>query len=412
VNLGENLRIAVRTLKANALRSALAMLGIVIGVAAVIAMAAIGNGAQKQVSDRIRSLGTNVALVSPGSTKNEGVRSGAGSRLSLSEDDAQAIAIQLPHVIVAAPALVGSGHLVRGNQNWSTLITGVTADYLIARDWLVEKGRGFSHEEVGNAAKVVLLGGTAAKRLFDDEEPTGGTVRIGTVPFIVVGVLAEKGQAPASGRDQDDVAFIPISTAKLRVLGGRGPTSRQAVDLILVKATSEEVLPAVMDDIKSLLRQLHRLPPHAEDDFQVREPSAAMEAQAAATRTLTILLGAIASVSLIVGGIGIMNIMLVSVTERTREIGLRQALGARRRDIRDQFLAEVILLCFLGGLVGVLMGIGSAHVIAEVAGWPIFLSWPVVAVGFLFAGAVGVFFGLYPARKAARLNIVDALRYE
>jgi putative ABC transport system permease protein len=179
-----------------------------------------------------------------------------------------------------------------------------------------------------------------------------------------------------------------------------------------VKATSEEVLPAVMDDIKSLLRQLHRLPPHAEDDFQVREPSAAMEAQAAATRTLTILLGAIASVSLIVGGIGIMNIMLVSVTERTREIGLRQALGARRRDIRDQFLAEVILLCFLGGLVGVLMGIGSAHVIAEVAGWPIFLSWPVVAVGFLFAGAVGVFFGLYPARKAARLNIVDALRYE
>jgi putative ABC transport system permease protein len=412
MSLSENLRIAVRTLQASALRSALAMLGIVIGVAAVIAMAAVGYGAQKQVSDRIRSLGTNVALVSPGSTKTEGVRSGAGSRLSLSEDDARAIAAQLPHVIVAAPALVGSGHLVRGNQNWATLTTGITPDYLIARDWLVAKGRGFSPEEIGNASKVVLLGGTTAKRLFNEEDPIGSTIRIGAVPFLVVGVLAEKGQTAAAGRDQDDVAFIPISTAKLRVLGGRGPASRQTVDLVLVKATSEDALPSVMEDIRSLLRQLHRISPHAEDDFQVREPSAAMEAQAAATRTLTFLLGAIASVSLIVGGIGIMNIMLVSVTERTREIGLRQALGARRSDIRNQFLAEVGLLCLLGGVIGVLLGMGSAHFIAEVAGWPIFLSWSAILIGLFFAGVVGVFFGLYPAQKAARLNIVDALRYE
>ena len=412
MRVAENLRIALRAIKGNALRSALAMLGIIIGIAAVIAMAAIGYGAQKQVTDRIRSLGTNVALVSPGSISANGVRSSVGSRVSLTEDDAHAIAAQLPEVVVAAPALMGTGQLIYGSQNWATIVGGVTPDYLVARDWFVDKGRAFTTDDVGNASKVVLLGTTVAKRLFEEQQAVGAVIRIGTVPFTVVGVLTEKGQAAAAGRDQDDVAFIPITTAKLRVLGGRSPVNRQSVDLILVKATAEDGLPMLMENIRALLRQLHRLPPGSEDDFQVREPAAAMEAQAAATRTLTILLAAIASVSLVVGGIGIMNIMLVSVTERTREIGLRQALGARRRDIRNQFLVEVLFLCLLGGLVGVSLGIGSATFIATLAGWPIFLNAWAIMTGILFAGAVGLFFGLFPAQKAARLNIVDALRYE
>jgi putative ABC transport system permease protein len=412
MNLITNVRIALRSVKANALRSALAMLGIVIGVGAVIAMTAIGNGAQKQVSDRIRSLGTNVLLVSPGSANDKGVRLGAGSRRTLTHDDAEAIALNVPNVLVAAPAVIGSAHLVHGNQNWSTGIGGITSDYLVARDWLIEKGRNFSHEEVDSAAKVALLGAAVAKKLFEGKDPVGRVARIGNTPFTVIGTLSEKGQAAASGRDQDDVAFIPISTAKLRVFGGRGQISRWTVDLILVKTTSENVLPNVMDDIRVLLRQRHRLTPERVDDFQVKKPSAAMEAQAAATRTLTLLLGIIASVSLVVGGIGIMNIMLVSVTERTREIGLRQALGARRRDIRNQFLVEVILLCLLGGLAGVSLGVGSALLIAKVAGWPIFISPSAIGMGLVSSAAIGVFFGMYPARKAARLNIVDALRYE
>ena len=307
---------------------------------------------------------------------------------------------------------MGTGHLIYGSQNWATIVGGVTPDYLVARDWFVGKGRAFTTDDVDNASKVVLLGTTVAKRLFEEQQAVGAVIRIGTVPFTVVGILTEKGQAAAAGRDQDDVAFIPITTAKLRVLGGRSPVNRQAVDLILVKATAEDALPMLMENIRALLRQLHRLPPGTEDDFQVREPAAAMEAQAAATRTLTILLAAVASVSLVVGGIGIMNIMLVSVTERTREIGLRQALGARRRDIRNQFLVEVLFLCLLGGLVGVSLGIGSATFIATLAGWPIFLNGWAIMTGILFAGAVGLCFGLFPAQKAARLNIVDALRYE
>ena len=412
MRVAENLRIALRAIKGNALRSVLAMLGIIIGIAAVIAMAAIGYGAQKQVTDRIRSLGTNVALVSPGSIRANGVRSSVGLSVSLIEDDAHAISAQLPEVVVAAPAVMGTGHLIYGSQNWGTIVGGVTPDYLVARDWIVGKGHAFTTYDVGNASKVVLLGTTVAKKLFEEQPAVGAVIRIGTVPFTVVGVLAEKGQAAAAGRDQDDVVFIPITTAKLRVLGGRSPVNRQSVDLILVKATAEEALPMLMENIRALLRQLHRLPLGSEDDFQVREPAAAMEAQAAATRTFTILLAAIASVSLIVGGIGIMNIMLVSVTERTREIGLRQALGARRRDIRNQFLVEVLFLCLLGGLVGVSLGIGSAAFIATLAGWPIFLNAWAIMASILFAGAVGLFFGLFPAQKAARLNIVDALRYE
>jgi putative ABC transport system permease protein len=408
----ENLRIGLRAVRANLLRSALAVLGVIVGVTAVIAMTAIGYGAQKQITDRIRSLGTNVALVAPASINSNGVRSTMGARQSLTEDDAHAIASQLPDVVVAAPVVMGNSHLIYGNQNWATIVGGISPEYLVARDWSVGEGRLFTAEEVTNASKVVLLGASVVKKLFDGKDVVGNIVRIGTVPFTVVGVLSEKGQTAAAGRDQDDVAFIPLATAKLRVLGGPSPVNRQSVDLILVKARTEHTLPALMQNIRVLLRQLHRLSPDVEDDFLVREPAAAMEAQAAATRTLTMLLAAIASVSLVVGGIGIMNIMLVSVTERTREIGLRQALGARRRDIRNQFLAEVSLLCLLGGVIGIAMGVASAALISSLADWPIFLDAWAMVMGIFFAAAVGLVFGLFPAQKAARMQIVAALRYE
>jgi len=408
----ECLRSAVRALRANLLRSALTMLGIVIGVAAVIAMVAVGSGAQTQVADQIRALGANLLLVQPGSESEGAVRLGAGSRHNLTEEDAAAIAAEVPGVVAAAPTVAGNAHLVHGNVNWSSLVGGVTPDYLIARDWTVEKGRAFTFEEVGAAAKVVLLGTTVAKELFPDEEPLGQLVRIANVPFTVIGVLGAKGQAAASGRDQDDVALLPLATAKLRVLGARSQVSRRAVDFIMVKAISTEAMAPVQEQVEQLLRQRHRLAPDADDDFQVREPAAAMEAQAAAARSLTLFLAAVASVSLVVGGISIMNIMLVSVTERTREIGLRQAVGARRWDIRNQFLIEAVMLCLLGGLTGIALGIGVAIAIAELVGWPIFVSPLAVLIAFAFAGAVGVFFGFYPAHKASRLDPIEALRYE
>jgi putative ABC transport system permease protein len=408
----ECMRSALRALRANLLRSALTMLGIVIGVAAVIAMVAVGSGAQTQVADQIRSLGANLLLVQPGSSRQGAVRLGAGSRHSLTEDDAVAIATEVPGVLTAAPTVAGNAHLVHGNLNWSTLIGGVTPDYLVARDWSLAKGRSFTSEEIASAAKVVLLGATVVEQLFPDQEALGQTVRIANVPFTVIGVLGEKGQASASGRDQDDVALVPLAAAQLRVLGARSQVSRQAVDFIMVKAISTEAMAPVQQQIEQLLRQRHGIPPDAEDDFQVREPAAAMEAQAAAARSVTLFLAAVASVSLVVGGISIMNIMLVSVTERTREIGLRQAVGARRRDIRNQFLIEAVMLCLLGGVAGIASGIGAAVAIAELVGWPIFVSPLSIVVAFGFAGAVGVFFGFYPALQASRLDPIEALRFE
>jgi putative ABC transport system permease protein len=412
MNAWECVRSAVRALRANLLRSALTMLGIVIGVAAVIAMVAIGSGAQTQVADQIRSLGANLLLVQPGSESEGAVRLGAGSGQSLTEEDAAAIAAEVPGVVAAAPTVAGNAHLVHGNLNWSTLVGGVTPDYLVARDWKVAQGRVLTSEEVESAAKVVLLGTTVTRELFSDEEPLDQIVRIANVPFKVIGVLGEKGQASASGRDQDDVALLPLTTARLRLLGARSQVSRHAVDFIMVKASSTETMAPVQQQIERLLRQRHRLPPNADDDFQVREPAAAMEAQAAAARSLTWFLAAVASVSLVVGGISIMNIMLVSVTERTREIGLRQAVGARPRDIRNQFLIEALVLCLLGGITGIGIGIGAAIALAEVVGWPIFVSPLAIVVAFGFAGAVGVFFGFYPALKASRLDPIEALRFE
>jgi putative ABC transport system permease protein len=409
----ESIRIALRAVRANVLRSALTMLGIVIGVAAVIAMVAIGSGAHTQVAEQIRALGANLLLVQPGSSSQGAVRLGAGSGQTLTEADAAAIAAEVPGALVTAPTIAGSVQVVRGNLNWSTLVGGITPEYLVARDWRIVAGRALMLEEVDAAAKVVLLGTAVVDRLFGDgEDPLGQLVRIANVPFTVIGVLGEKGQDAASGRDQDDVALVPISAAKLRVLGARSQASRHAVDFILVKAASAEAIPAVQEQIRQLLRQRHRLAADDEDDFQLREPAATMEAQAAATRSLTLLLATVASVSLIVGGISIMNIMLVSVTERTREIGLRQAIGARRRDVRNQFLIEAIMLCAFGGLAGVALGIGIAVAIAELAGWPIFVSPAAILISFAFAGAIGVFFGFYPAHKASRLDPIEALRFE
>jgi len=407
----EGMRVALRAIRANLLRSALTMLGIVIGVAAVIAMVAIGSGAHVQVTEQIRSLGANLLLVQPGSINQGAVRLGTGSRESLTEEDATSIADEVQGAVVAAPTVAGNAHVVRGNRNWSTLVGGITPAYLIARDWRVEKGRAFTFEDVDTAAKVVLLGTTVARELFPGEEPIGQLVRIGNVPFTVVGVLRDKGQNAASGRDQDDVMLLPLSAAKLRVIGA-SQVSRHAVHFILVKAVSAEAIPVVQEQIRQLLRQRHQLAGAAEDDFQLREPAAVMEAQAAATRSLTLLLAAVASVSLVVGGISIMNIMLVSVIERTREIGLRQAVGARRRDIRNQFLIEAILLCLLGGVFGIAVGVAAAIVLAELAGWPIFISPVAVLVAFAVPGAVGVFFGFYPAHKASRLDPIEALRFE
>jgi putative ABC transport system permease protein len=388
------------------------MLGIVIGVAAVIAMVAVGSGAQTQVADQIRSLGANLLLVQPGSSREGAVRLGAGSRHSLTEDDAAAIATEVPGVLTAAPTVAGNAHLVHGNLNWSTLVGGITPDYLIARDWSLAQGRSFTSEEIESAAKVVLLGTTVVEQLFPDQEVIGQMVRIANVPFTVIGVLGEKGQASASGRDQDDVALVPLKAAQLRVLGAQSQVSRRAVDFIMVKATSTEAMVPVQQQIEQLLRQRHEIPPDAEDDFQVREPAEAMEAQAAAARAVTLFLAAVASVSLVVGGISIMNIMLVSVTERTREIGLRQAVGARRADIRNQFLIEAVMLCLLGGVTGIAVGIGAAVALAELLRWPISVSPVAIVVAFGFAGAVGVFFGFYPALQASRLDPIDALRFE
>jgi putative ABC transport system permease protein len=350
--------------------------------------------------------------VQPGSSNQGAVRLGAGSGQNLTEEDAAAIAAEVPGVVTAAPTVAGAAHLVHGNLNWASLVRGVTADYLLARDWTIAEGRAFTSDELESASKVVLLGTTVVKELFPGEDPLGQLVRIANVPFTVIGLLGDKGQAAASGADQDDVALIPLTAAKLRVLGARSEASRKAVDFIMVKATSTEAMAPVQEQIRHLLRQRHRLGPDADDDFKMREPAAAMEAQAAAAQTVAFFLAAVGSVSLVVGGISIMNIMLVSVTERTREIGLRQAVGARRRDIRSQFLIEAVVLCLLGGVAGIAAGIGAAIAIAELVGWPIFVSPLSIVVAFGFAGAVGVFFGFYPALQASRLDPIEALRFE
>ena len=404
------LRVALRALAVNKLRSALTMLGIVIGVGAVIVMIAVGAGAQKRVEEQIRALGSNLLLVMSGATTAGGVRMGFGSNFTLSEDDALAINREIPDAL-AAPALRGSAQVIWGNANWSTQIYGVTPEYLDARQWPLASGRVFEPAEMSGAGKVCLIGATVARQLFGTADPLDQVIRVKRVPFTVIGVLDTKGQS-LLGTDQDDLVLMPIGTARTRVLGAANAARQRSVGTIWVKAADGIDTKVVEDQVRSLLRQRHRLQPGADDDFSLRNLQEVMSAQEASSRVLALLLAAVASVSLLVGGIGIMNIMLVSVTERTREIGLRMAVGARTRDILGQFLVEAVTLSLIGGLIGVALGMGTSLAIAELAGWRIVISPQAVGLAVAFAFVIGVFFGFYPARKAARLNPVEALRFE
>jgi putative ABC transport system permease protein len=408
--IAQSIRIALRSLRVNKLRSALTMLGIIIGVGAVIAMVAVGAGASARVAEQIQSLGSNLIIVLSGSVTAGGARIGQGSQLTITEDDAAAIAREVPAVQVAAPSVRGSAQVVFGNLNWSTGVQGVTADYFEARDWVVLTGRPIGPEDVDGATKVTLLGQTTAANLFGDADPVGQIIRIKKVPFTVIGTLDRKGQN-SWGQDQDDVLLVPISTAKQKVLG-RSYSNPRSVQAISVKIRPGEDMAEAEGQLRELLRQRHRLQPYQEDDFTVRNLAEILQTQEESSKVMTYLLAAIASVSLLVGGIGIMNIMLVSVTERTREIGLRMAVGARGRDILGQFLIEAVTLSLIGGAIGIAAGVGSAEALSYFAEWRTLVAPQAIAVAFGFAGAVGVFFGFYPARKAARLDPIEALRYE
>ncbi|MSQ49611.1 MAG: FtsX-like permease family protein [Betaproteobacteria bacterium] len=410
MNLLGLLRVAMRALAVNKLRSLLTMLGIIIGVAAVIVMIAVGAGAQKRVEEQIRSLGSNLLLILSGTTTSGGVRMGFGSSQTISEDDAAAIWREIPETM-AAPALRGTSQLIWGNTNWSTVIFGVTPEYIDVRQWELAAGRIFDAADVAGATKVCLVGQTVARQLFGGADPLGQVIRVRRVPFTVIGVLESKGQS-MMGSDQDDLVLMPISTARNRVLGTGNLAKQRSVGTIWVKVAEGTNMKAAEEQVRALLRQRHRLQPGQDDDFSLRNLEEVAATQEASSRVLALLLAAVASVSLVVGGIGIMNIMLVSVTERTREIGLRMAVGARTRDILGQFLVEAVTLSLIGGLAGIAIGIATAVGIAEIAGWRIVLSPESVLLAVAFAFAIGVFFGFYPARKAARLNPVEALRFE
>ncbi|QCG94764.1 FtsX-like permease family protein [Azospirillum sp. TSA2s] len=405
-----SIRIAFAALRLNLMRSMLTMLGIIIGVASVITMIAVGAGAEARIAQQIDSLGSNLIIVVSGAITSGGVRLGFGTQMTLSEDDAQALQREVPEILVAAPGVRGTAQIIYGNLNWSTVIFGTTTDFLAARDWGIAQGRPFEQAEEDRAAKVALLGQTVASTLFGSADPVGQLIRIKKVPFTVVGVLDRKGQS-MQGQDQDDTVVMPLSTARNRVLGG-SEVSRRAVGAILVKMREGADMHAAGTQIHDLLRQRHHLQPAQDDDFWIRNLSEVAQAQEASSRVLTLLLAAVASVSLVVGGIGIMNIMLVSVTERTREIGLRLAVGARSRDILSQFLIEALTLSLTGGLIGIAVGAAAAFTIGHWAHWQTELSVPAILLAVGFAAVIGVFFGFYPARKASRLQPIEALRYE
>lgn len=407
---GDCILAALGAIQANVLRSVLTALGIIIGVAAVIVMISVGAGAQKQVDDVIKKLGSNLVIVVPGTTTSGGARGARGSRRTLTEDDAIAIQNEVPTVKVSAPTVRGSGQIIFGNQNWSTVIRGVTPDYGQAREWEIADGRWFNNDEVRSAAKVALIGETVSESLFGNDNPVGQIIRIKRVPFTVIGTLVGKGETPM-GNDMDDVVFIPLTTAKKRTLGGRRVSGR-LVGVVFVKSNSAEVVDDTIRDMTKLLRLRHKIRPGQPNDFFVRNLSSILEARANSSRVMNLLLAAVASISLIVGGIGIMNIMLVSVTERTREIGLRMAVGAKGRDILLQFLIEAVTLSLIGGVIGIVFGLGGSYIIAMIGNSPAIVQPYSIFLAFGFAAAVGVFFGFYPARKAARLDPIEALRYE
>ncbi len=404
----QTLRIASRALGRNKMRSFLTALGIIIGVGAVIAMVSIGEGAKRGIQDRFASMGTDLLFVSPGSQSARGVHGGWGSMTTLKEDDALAILRECPAVMYVSPSVSARAQTVYGNKNWNTSISGTGDRYPEVRNWEVELGAYFDEAMVKSAAKVCVLGADVKTNLFEDEDPVGKVIRIKKIPFKVLGVLKKRGESGGFG-SRDDMITIPYTTAMRRL---QGIDYIQSVD---VRAVSTAALPQAVTQIQELLRNRHRIAPGAEDDFTVRNMSEIAETAAEATQMMTVLLGSIASISLLVGGIGIMNIMLVSVTERIREIGLRMAVGAREVDILLQFLTEAIVLSLMGGLIGIGFGIGASRLIKKIKMFSAFntvVSLESVLLAFFFAAAIGIFFGFYPARKASRLDPIEALRYE
>ncbi|MBM4141623.1 MAG: FtsX-like permease family protein [Nitrospira sp.] len=408
INIPSTVKISLRALRVNKMRSALTMLGIIIGVGAVIAMLAVGTGASQKISEQISSIGSNLLIVLPGATTAGGVRMGAGTQPTLTMGDAEAILKECPAVLDIAPDHSGVAQVVYGNQNWSTGIRGTTPNMLNVRDWPIAEGRSFTEQDVKSATKVALLGQTVMDNLFGDVTPIGKVIRIKNVPFTVIGILSEKGQSP-TGQDQDDTIYVPVTTAQKKLFGTAFPGM---VRTIMVKAKSTEGLFTAEKQITELLRQRHRIGPKQDNDFTVRNLTQMMQAAEQSAKVMTLLLGAIASVSLLVGGIGIMNIMLVSVTERTREIGVRMAVGAKMWDIRLQFIIEAVTLSLIGGIAGIIVGISGSKILSMIAGWETIVSSLSIILAFGFSGLVGIFFGFYPAYKASLLNPIEALRYE
>ncbi|MBS0422901.1 MAG: ABC transporter permease [Proteobacteria bacterium] len=398
---------ALRALRQNRLRTGLTMLGMIIGVAAVVLMLSIGQGARTKINETIAAMGSNLFLVVPGATSSGGFSFGSGSVRTLTINDAYAIA-ELSSVSATAPVTTGTVQLNYAAKNWSTIITGTTPNYFTVGNWKMDSGTAFTESDLRSAARVVVLGSVTAKNLFGDEEPIGKTIRITNRPFVVVGVLMAKGQS-LTGRDQDDTVLIPITTSERQITGNQFPGS---IRYMLVQGKSASDMDIAEIEITQLLRQRHRIAKGKENDFTVRNLTAIADVATDAAKIMSIVLGAIASVSLLVGGIGIMNIMLVSVTERTREIGIRMAIGADQRAILTQFLLEAIVICIMGGVIGLVLGIGGAWIVSQVADMLIVITAGMVGLAFLFSSAVGIFFGFYPAKKAASLKPVDALRYE
>ncbi|MEK6690513.1 MAG: ABC transporter permease [Nitrospirota bacterium] len=408
IGIPSTIKIALRALRVNKMRSALTMLGIIIGVGAVITMLAVGTGASQRISEQISSMGSDLIIILPGATTAGGVRMGMGTQPTLSMGDVEAIKREITSVSYAAPDLSEVTQVVYGNQNWATGVRGTTPDILNVRDWPLESGRSFTEQDIKSATKVCMLGQTVIENLFGNIDPIGKIVRIKKVPFTVVGILSRKGQSPR-GQDQDDVIYVPITTAQKKLIGTVFPGM---VRIIMVKARSTEDLSTAEKKITELLRQRHKIGQKQENDFTVRNLTEIWQTQEQSTKVMTILLGAIASVSLLVGGIGIMNIMLVSVTERTREIGIRMAVGAKTWDIRLQFIIEALTLSLIGGITGIIIGIAGSNVLSILAGWPTIILPFSIILAFGFSGLVGIFFGIYPAHKASLLNPIEALRYE
>jgi putative ABC transport system permease protein len=403
-----SLKVALRALQINKMRSFLTMLGIIIGVGAVIIMVAIGSGASEMIAQQIASMGSNLLIVIPGATTAGGARMGFGSISTLTSDDAKAIREECSAVKAVGPIWGGVTQVVYGNQNWNTGVNGTTPEYFEVRDWPIALGRYFNDQEVTGAVKVALLGQSVVDNLFGTQNPLGQIIRIKKVPFTIIGVLSSKGQS-ARGDDQDDIVYIPLTTAQKKVFGSALPNT---VRHITVQARDIDLMAEAERQINNLLNQRHRTQRGQLPDFTVRNLTELMATAEQSARVMTLLLGSIALVSLLVGGIGIMNIMLVSVTERTREIGIRMAVGARGRDILFQFLTESVVLSLVGGLIGIGLGVLGAKVTSSITGWNVLISYWALLISFTFSAAVGIFFGFYPAHKASRLNPIDALRYE